>query len=198
MRVYCLIFFLVLFSCTNNYDKKSFDGSPSHTTNKSYLVDLGKNEKLILKNQVLEYLKCTGGQNIDAVSKYVYKGSLRALIDQNPEIKNENQALTSFKTGLVQMAKEAKKLKLSFQYKIQEAKKSLNIKNNLIAEFRVITIASRNKLNLADTTQFLAISNDKGENWKFLNKAESREALSYEFSSFEIEEIFSNNINDNK
>ncbi len=198
MRVYLLIFLLFLFSCTNNYDSKSFDRSASDTTSKSNLVELGKNEKLILKKQVMEYLKCTGGQNIDAVSKYIYMGTLKALVDQNPEIKNEKEALKFLKLGLVYSAKEAKKLRLSFQYKVQEINKSLTIKNNSIAEFKVITIASLDKRNLADTTKFLALSNDSGKNWKFLNKAESKAALSYEFSSAEIEEILRNNTNKNE
>lgn len=188
MRIY-LFGLLFFFSCINNTSENNVS-----TSVKLDSLKLSKKQVELLRVQVNEYLQCTSGNNIDSVSKYVYNGSLKQIMDQDPSIKSESIALVKFKSFLRQTKNEIDKLKISFDYDVQNVDRALKIKNVSIVEFKVITKAIRqNRLLGLDTTVFLALANNDQRNWNFLNKTEAKTALTYEFLPDEISAIFNLN-----
>ncbi len=179
---------LLLFLISCNQGNRSTDRSESilKDTSNLFLTDSVKN---FIKQETLTYLKCLEGVSIDSLSKYLYEGSLKSLMAQDSLLNTQEKAFEYLKGGILDFAKEIKKEGYKFKYNICEIDKITLVRNMIFAQYKVITTTKYKKIVVYDTTTFVALSIGDKKNWKFLNKKDAYEPLSFEFDSLEIKKI---------
>jgi hypothetical protein len=154
--------------------------------------DLSKDK--FLKSQVDDYMKAILGRNLDLVYDYCYPDIFVWAEDKYPDmVKNKEDFKKVFLEPMKKLSELEKDKETSVEYEIGEITKRLHSDDGIAMIYLIVSsITIKHKLEERKTgDEYVAISFDGGENWKFMIKdiEMTKEILSYKFSEKSINKL---------
>ncbi|RKS15534.1 hypothetical protein [Flavobacterium sp. 120] len=154
--------------------------------------DLSKDK--FLKSQVDDYMKAILGRNLDLVYDYCYPDIILWAEDKYPDmVKNKEDFKKVFLEPMKKLSELEKDKETSVEYEIGEITKRLHSDDGIAMIYLIVSsITIKHKLEeRKNGDEYVAISFDGGENWKFMIKdiEMTKEILSYKFSEKSINKL---------
>jgi hypothetical protein len=182
-------FFLIfLIFCIQSCNIKNETKSPS---NEESLITKDTIFPNGLKEQLYEYQNALFKGDIDVAINYIYPKYIEFLAQQeNISVEETFQALRNILKEQSSRIKEDPKSK-SMQYSIDNVKSKVHFQNDIILTVETTLLYTKGKDKISIGDELLAISNDKGEKWKFINKNKDKlkEVLQMSYPDNIVKEI---------
>ena len=180
--MFIIVVLLLIFSCKNYKEDKSII-----TLNE---FNHKKNEDL--KNNLIIYLEALQNANTDKVIDYTYPDLFVWMQKKVPHNFNLDSIKGTLKTPILEAKKFNKENGISFQFQISKIRKKVVFSNNIICLVIVSGIQKTDNEQATINDTIVAVSNNKGQSWKFMVKKNemTKEILAIRFSEETINKLF--------
>ena len=202
-KILILVFVLSILSCKrdknvdflekNNVINDTISFSDTEVLGDINLEEVEKTEETdsALVKQANVYIKGFESADSDLVFNYIYPGVIEYLKNEYGEAYND-QMMKDIIVQPQKMLKEGMKQKgFDYRYEVADFKNIVDTPDYKISSFSLILKAWKGDNLVSSEDKVIAISNDNGINWKFMQKDPelSKKVLSLKFSDDIIEKI---------
>jgi hypothetical protein len=179
--IFFTVVLLLIFSCKNYKEEKSIITQDQFNHK--------KNEAL--KNNLNIYLEALQNANTDKVIDYTYPDLFVWMQKKVPHNFNLDSIKGTIKTPILEAKKFNKENGISFQFQINKIKKKVVHKNHKIYIVLVSGIQKTENRKLQIDDEIVAISHNKGQDWKFMMKDDemTKEILALRFPDETIKQL---------
>jgi hypothetical protein len=144
-----------------------------------------------LNNNLTEYLQALYNGDVDKAMNYCYPDLFVWMQKKVPHNNNLDSIKKTIRTPIIEAKKFNKENGISFQFQISKIKKKVVHKNHKIYIVLVSGIQKTENRKLQIDDEIVAISHNKGQDWKFMMKDDemTKEILALRFPDETIKQL---------
>lgn len=188
--LFSLVSLVIIYSCVQNNEPKNVLSTEKETTIRVDTVGNQEIEKN-LKDQLNNYLVAFNGGDPDIAISYCYPDMFVWMKQQFPAEYSMDFVKETFKKPVREMKKMVKEKKLSFEFKIGEITRRIDLGKDKIYTIVVSVIVKKDFDEISMGDEVVAITIDNGMNWKFIQKdpETTPDILKMKFSQSVVQQV---------
>lgn len=182
--MYLLIVLAFMSSCVQNPPQIGKTNRNLSSPNSIILLSNSTIEKKLIE-QLTEYLSSINGGNPDIAISYCYPDMFIYLKQQYPDEYSIELVKESFKELINDMKKSSKERDITYSFKVGDITRRIDLGKDKIYGIMTSVVAKKGFEEISAGGEVIAVSNDNGLNWKFIQKdtISTVPILSYKFTN---------------